>query len=97
MQAHSTPPWPYALLVALCATAVALLLQQAIRAAWQVRTLPERVMERLLVFVPLDVFERGLERFGANAKDLALLGTLIGMSLALVAIGAVVVHRLARG
>ena len=34
------------------------LLQNLLRDSWQVRTLPERVMEWLLLFVPLDLFER---------------------------------------
>jgi DMSO/TMAO reductase YedYZ molybdopterin-dependent catalytic subunit len=66
---------------------VAMLLQQGIRVAWQVRTLPERVMETLLVFVPLDLFERGLQQFGANAKDLALVAAYLGMAALLVVIG----------
>ena len=68
-------------------TLVAMLLQQAIRTAWQVRTLPERVMETLLVFVPLDLFERGLQQFGASAKDIALVGAYLGMAVLLVVVG----------
>jgi DMSO/TMAO reductase YedYZ molybdopterin-dependent catalytic subunit len=66
---------------------VAMLLQQGMRMAWQVRTLPERVMETLLVFVPLDLFERGLQQFGASAKDLALVGAYLGMAALLVVVG----------
>lgn len=73
--------------VAMAAMLVAMLLQQDIRVAWQVRTLPERVMETLLVLVPLDLFERGLQQFGANAKDIALLGAYLGMAILLVVVG----------
>ncbi|MBV9582777.1 MAG: molybdopterin-dependent oxidoreductase [Chloroflexi bacterium] len=66
---------------------VAMALQQGIRSAWQVRTLPERVMETLLVFVPLDLFERGLQQFGASAKDIALVGAYVGMAGLLVVVG----------
>jgi DMSO/TMAO reductase YedYZ molybdopterin-dependent catalytic subunit len=76
-----------ALSVAVVAMLVAMSLQQAIRLAWQVRTLPERVMETLLVFVPLDLFERGLQQFGASAKDIALLVAYLGMAALLVVVG----------
>ena len=69
--------------VAIEAMLVAMLLQQVSRRAWQVRTLPERVMETLLVLVPLDLFERGLQQFGANAKDIALDAAYAGMAVLL--------------
>jgi DMSO/TMAO reductase YedYZ molybdopterin-dependent catalytic subunit len=74
------------------ATALALVVQQAARNAWQVRSLPERTMESLLVLVPLDLFETGLQRFGANAKDIALVGTYVGMAVLLIALGWLVVR-----
>src|SRR5215468_9115329 len=73
-----------ALLVAVLATVVALELQNVLRSAWQIRSLPERVEEWLLLFVPLDLFERGLAAFGADAKEVALTGTAIGMGVVLV-------------
>ena len=75
-------------LVALVATAAAFALQNVLRDVWQIRTLPERVMEWLLLFVPLDLFERGLASFGADAKVIALYGTTLGMALVLIAAGA---------
>ena len=78
--------------VALGATLAAMLVQQAIRNVWQVRSLPERTMESLLVLVPLDLFERGLQQFGASAKDIALVGTYIGMAALLVLAGWCVVR-----
>src|ERR1051326_5655378 len=75
------------LLVAAGASLVAMLVQQAVRNSWQVRSLPERVMESLLVLIPLDLFERGLQQFGANAKDIALVGTYVGMAVVLLVAG----------
>ena len=84
--------WWAALSVSAAATLVAMLLQQGIRAAWQVRSLPERVMETLLVFVPLDMFEQGLQRFGASAKDIALVGTVAGMTLVIMLVATLAVR-----
>jgi DMSO/TMAO reductase YedYZ molybdopterin-dependent catalytic subunit len=74
-------------LVGAAATAVALRLQSVLRDVWQIRGLPERVMEWLLLFVPLDLFERGLQQFGASAKEAALIGTQLGMALVLLVLG----------
>ena len=68
--------------------AVALWLQNVIRDTWQIRTLHERVEEWLLLFVPLDLFERGLQQLGSDAKEVALTGTLVGMAALLIALGA---------
>jgi DMSO/TMAO reductase YedYZ molybdopterin-dependent catalytic subunit len=65
-----------------------LLIQQLLRDAWQIRTLPERVMEWLLLFVPLDLFERGLQQLGGDAKEVALTGTIVGLAVLLAAVGA---------
>jgi DMSO/TMAO reductase YedYZ molybdopterin-dependent catalytic subunit len=83
----SRPGWLVSVLVGGVATAVALLLQALIRDVWQIRTLPERVMEWLLLFVPLSLFEHGLQQFGANAKEIALVGTLVAMALLLLTLG----------
>jgi DMSO/TMAO reductase YedYZ molybdopterin-dependent catalytic subunit len=80
--------WPMALGVGAVAGSLALLLQNVLRDTWQIRTLPERVEEWLLLFVPLDLFERGLAQLGANAKEVALTGTVIAMLALLMAIGA---------
>ena len=74
------------------ASVVALGLQNLLRDAWQIRTLPERVMEWLLLFVPLDLFERGLAQFGADAKEVGLTATLVGMAVILAAIGVLVLR-----
>ncbi len=83
---------PLALLSSAVATAVAMVLQNVVRDTWQVRTLPERVMEWLLVFVPLDLFERGLRQLGPDAKEVALGGTTGGMAVVLLVVGALAVR-----
>src|SRR2546421_1836199 len=55
-----------------------------VRWALLVRTIPERVMEWLLLFVPVDVFEAGVIRFGFDAKRYALYAS-IAVTLALLA------------
>src|SRR5947209_16348073 len=92
-----SPSWWSALAIGIAASLVAMVFQQGIRTAWQVRSLPERVMEWLLVFVPLDLFERGLQQFGGNAKDIALVGTLAAMAILLVAVGALTVRAALSG
>jgi len=86
------PSWLPAVLVGSLASAAAMLLQNLLRDTWQIRTLPERIMEWLLLFVPLDLFERGLGQLGADAKEVALTATLVGMAVTLAVIAACVVH-----
>jgi len=57
------------------------------RAALQVQSLPERIMESVLLLVPPDQFEGAIERFGPAAKEYALYGTIAVMFLALAGIG----------
>ncbi len=83
----SRPGWVVSLLVGCAATALAMRLQALIRELWQIRSLPERVMEWLLLFVPLSAFEYALQQFGANAKELALVGTVVGMTSLLIVVG----------
>src|ERR687885_1801574 len=83
---------PHTILVAALATLAAMLLQNVLRQTWQIRTLPERVMEWLLLLIPLDLFERGLAQFGADAKEVGLTATLVGMAVILAAIGVLVLR-----
>ncbi|HEX8968632.1 MAG TPA: hypothetical protein VF937_12180, partial [Chloroflexota bacterium] len=76
---------------------MALLLEAMLRTVWQIRTLPERVMEWLLLFIPLDLFERGLAQLGADAKEVALATVFVGMAVVLVACGAVALRAEWRG
>src|SRR3977135_2428769 len=84
--------WLPPIAIACLATIVALYLQSLLRAIWQIRSLPERVMEWLLLFVPLDLFERGLAQLGADAKEVALIGTAVGMAALLVGLGTLSLH-----
>jgi DMSO/TMAO reductase YedYZ molybdopterin-dependent catalytic subunit len=92
MRLERATGWLAALLVGCIASGVALLLQNILRSAWQIRTLPERIMEWLLLFVPLDLFEKGLQQLGTDAKEVALAGTFVGMAVVLLAIGALVLR-----
>jgi DMSO/TMAO reductase YedYZ molybdopterin-dependent catalytic subunit len=85
--------WLTSLFVSVLATAGAMGLMFSTRAAFQIRTLPERVMEWLLLFIPLEAFEKGLQQFGPKAKDLALYGAVIGMSVLLVGLGTFAFRR----
>ena len=76
-----------ALVASALASGVALWLQNVLRDTWQIRTLPERVEEWLLLFVPLDLFERGLQQLGSDAKEVALFGTVVGMAALLFGLG----------
>ncbi|MCC7106998.1 MAG: molybdopterin-dependent oxidoreductase [Chloroflexi bacterium] len=75
------------LLVAAVATTAAMLLMFWTRSAFQIRTLPERVMEWVLLFIPPDVFEGGIGRFGPQAKVYALYFAVAVMALILLASG----------
>ena len=50
-------------------------------------------MEWGLLFVPLDLFEVGLRRFGFQAKQYALVGTAVAVLALLAALGAVALRR----
>ena len=66
------PSWKLALAGGLAAASAVGLGMLLLRSTLQVRSVPERVLEWLLLFVPLDVFESGLQRFGFSAKRYAL-------------------------
>ncbi|MDQ6669644.1 MAG: hypothetical protein M3069_02580, partial [Chloroflexota bacterium] len=85
---HARPPgWVPALVASSIASGAVLLLQNSLRDTWQIRTLPERVEEWLLLFVPLDLFERALQQLGSNAKEVALATTVAGMLALLFGLG----------
>ena len=58
-----------------------------LRSSLGVRSVPERVMEWLLLFVPTSVFENLLARFGFEAKRYALDAAVLLMIVALAALG----------
>ncbi len=64
-----------------------------LRWTFQVRTIPERLMEWLLLFIPPDLFEAGIQRFGFEAKRYALYGAAAGVLLLLAVLGAIVLRR----
>jgi DMSO/TMAO reductase YedYZ molybdopterin-dependent catalytic subunit len=64
-----------------------------LRSTLQVRSTPERVLEWLLLFVPLDVFESGLQRFGFSAKRYALYVAIVLMLALLAGLGALALRR----
>jgi DMSO/TMAO reductase YedYZ molybdopterin-dependent catalytic subunit len=74
---------------ALLAGVIMLLLRQVA----EVRTLPERLLEWALLFVPLDVFEAGQLWFGVDFKRYALYAAIAGMLLLLAALGALALGR----
>ena len=79
--------WALALSWGLAATLAATGLMFWARAAFQIRTLPERTMEWLLLFVPPEQFEQGLQRFGPQAKVLALMAGVAVMGAILLGLG----------
>src|ERR687894_789464 len=82
-------PWPLALLggaVAACATGG---LMVVLRNVAQVRSVPERLMEAMLLFIPPAAFEAGLQRFGFDAKRYGLIAAAIGMLAILTVFGAI--------
>src|SRR6266851_5982820 len=64
-----------------------------IRAILQIRSIPERLLEWLLLFVPLDVFESALQRFGFSAKVYSLYLAVAIMLGLLAWLGAVALRR----
>lgn len=85
--------WIRAGITSLVAAALAMGLMFWARAAFQVRTLPERLMEWLLLFVPLDAFAQGIQDFGPQAKVFALYGGIVVMSAALFGLGLLALRR----
>src|SRR5579883_2916570 len=87
--------WALAVGASVAASALAVLLMFWARSALQIRTLPERIMESVLLLVPPDQFEGAIEKYGPAAKEYALYGTTAAMLLALIAIG-LLAHRFVR-
>jgi len=75
------------------AVALMLPIMALLRLTLQVRTLPERAMEALLLVLPPDIFELALQWYGFDAKRYALMLTAGAMVLALTLVGAWVVAR----
>src|ERR1700738_3246352 len=77
-----------------CAAAVAAsAVMGLIRATLQVRSVPERLLEWSLLFIPLDVFESALQRFGFSAKVYSLYVAVAIMLGLLTWLGAIALRR----
>jgi DMSO/TMAO reductase YedYZ molybdopterin-dependent catalytic subunit len=79
--------WLASTLGSALATAAALGLMFWARSEFQIRTLPERMLEWLLLFVPLELFERGLQQYGPQAKEIGLVGAIVVMAALLFGLG----------
>jgi DMSO/TMAO reductase YedYZ molybdopterin-dependent catalytic subunit len=64
-----------------------------LRATLGVRTIPERLLEWALLFVPPEQFEAALQRFGFEAKRYGLYTAIGGMLLLLAALGTLALWR----
>ncbi|HLY66379.1 MAG TPA: molybdopterin-dependent oxidoreductase [Chloroflexota bacterium] len=85
--------WAAAVLGSLVGSGLVMLLMLAARSAFQIRTLPERLMETFLLVIPPDQFEAAIEKYGPMAKDFALIGANLVMFVALFAIGLLAIRR----
>src|SRR5262249_21266930 len=71
----------------------AALVMGAARTFAPVRTLPERLLEWLLLFVPLDVFGAAIGRFGFEAKHYALYSAVLASLAGMAALGGLALRR----
>src|SRR5205085_12676139 len=85
--------WLGGLVAAALAAGLAMGLMFWARAAFQIRTLPERIMEWVLLFVPLEAFEKGVQQFGPQAKEIALSVGVVAMFLTLIRVALLALRR----
>lgn len=88
--------WPVAVLTSANASLLAVALMLGARAAWQLRSLPERLMEASLRLVTPDQFEATVDRFGPSGKDYALDAATVAFVLALILLGVAALRLLRR-
>src|SRR3954469_23670512 len=86
------PSWRTSVVIGLTATIGSMATMFWLRSAYQIRTLPERVMEWVLLFVSPDALEQGLAQFGAQAKVYALYVAVAGMAAILMALGGILIR-----
>src|SRR5689334_768811 len=86
-------PWRECAIGGASATAAAAIVMGVTRSVAQVRTLPERLLEWMLLFVPLDVFGAAIGRFGFEAKHYALYSAILVSLAAMAAGGGLVLQR----
>ena len=89
---RSPPGWLTSIVVAVTAAIGSMAVMFWLRQVYQIRTLPERVMEWVLLFVSPDAFEQGLAQFGPRAKVYALYLAVVGMGLILIGLGAALIR-----
>jgi len=89
-------PWPFSVATGVVAAAMTIGLLALARALWQVRTLPERVVEASLILVGPARMEAAIQRFGPGAKEYAFYAATLGMFVVLTVIGALAVRRVTR-
>jgi DMSO/TMAO reductase YedYZ molybdopterin-dependent catalytic subunit len=82
-----------AVLGALVAAAAAGAGMGFLRSTLQLRSIPERLIEWMLLFIPIDMFGAGIQRFGFDAKRYALWSAILAMIAILTAIGAIALRR----
>src|SRR5438105_14142145 len=88
-----SPLWKRQALAGAAAAMAAAACMGVARWTAQVRSLPERMLEWMLLFVPLDVFGAALGTFGFEAKKYALYSAVLVSLAALAAVGALVLRR----
>jgi DMSO/TMAO reductase YedYZ molybdopterin-dependent catalytic subunit len=86
-------PWRQSAIGGGAAAATAGLCMGVARWGAQVRSLPERLLEWMLLFVPLDMFGAALGTFGFEAKKYALYAAVLVSLAVLTAGGALVLRR----
>jgi DMSO/TMAO reductase YedYZ molybdopterin-dependent catalytic subunit len=82
-----------ALLGGVLASVLAGLVMALLRSTLQVRSVPERLLEWLLLLVSPAQMEAALQRFGFDTKEYALQAVTLGTFLLLAALGALVLSR----
>src|ERR671939_1388251 len=82
-----------ALLGGVFATALAEMVMALLRSTLQVRSVPERVLEWLLLLITPSQMEAALQRFGFDTKDYALQGVTLASFMVMAALGALVLRR----
>jgi DMSO/TMAO reductase YedYZ molybdopterin-dependent catalytic subunit len=91
--ALATPELVPAILGGVVAAAAAGAGMGFLRATLQVRSIPERLIEWLLLFIPIDVMASGIQRFGFDAKRYALWAGVLSVLVVLTALGAFALHQ----
>jgi len=90
---HVQPRMRHAFVAGCVAAVVAGEVMLLLRAAIQVRSVPERLEEGVLLVLPLDVFTAGLQWFGFDAKRYGLYAACAAVLAVLVGVGTMAMHK----